>query len=120
MAYEQTEWKSGDVVTSEKLNKIENGIAGAGGVLVVTMSGDPLTSDKTWQEIYDAANSGMFVVTKYGSDDGVKPAFLSEAVGYEGDSYFAAFVNVDGATLGLNARTFVAESADDYPVYSEG
>ena len=31
MAYTPTEWQSGDIVTSEKLNKIENGIAGAGG-----------------------------------------------------------------------------------------
>ena len=27
MAYEKTTWQSGDVVTSEKLNNIENGIA---------------------------------------------------------------------------------------------
>lgn len=27
MAYNKTNWKSGDIVTSEKLNKMENGIA---------------------------------------------------------------------------------------------
>lgn len=31
MAYEPTEWECGDVVTAEKLNKIENGIANADG-----------------------------------------------------------------------------------------
>ena len=31
MPYNPTEWASGDVVTSEKLNKIERGIAAAGG-----------------------------------------------------------------------------------------
>lgn len=31
MAYTPTEWQSGDIVTSAKLNKIEQGIAGAGG-----------------------------------------------------------------------------------------
>lgn len=31
MAYTPTEWQSGDIVTSAKLNKIEQGIADAGG-----------------------------------------------------------------------------------------
>lgn len=31
MAYTPTVWKTGDVVSSEKLNKMENGIANAGG-----------------------------------------------------------------------------------------
>lgn len=30
MAYTPTEWASGDVVTSQKLNKLEQGVAGAG------------------------------------------------------------------------------------------
>lgn len=30
MAYEPTEWKNGDIITAEKLNKIENGIANNG------------------------------------------------------------------------------------------
>lgn len=30
MAYEPTIWQTGDVVSSEKLNKLENGVAGAG------------------------------------------------------------------------------------------
>lgn len=54
--YEPTEWQSGDIVTAEKLNKLENGVAGA--VLVVTGTYDEQTDfttlDKTWQEIYDA------------------------------------------------------------------
>lgn len=31
MSYEPTIWKTGDIVSSEKLNKLENGVAGAGG-----------------------------------------------------------------------------------------
>ena len=27
MAYTPTEWKTGDIVTAEKLNKLENGLA---------------------------------------------------------------------------------------------
>lgn len=35
MAYEKTTWQSGDVVTSAKLNHIEDGIADAGGIVTV-------------------------------------------------------------------------------------
>lgn len=31
MAYEPTVWKNGDVITAEKLNKLENGVGSAGG-----------------------------------------------------------------------------------------
>lgn len=52
MTYNPTTWKDGDIVTSAKLNKIEQGIAAGGGFLVINdIDG---TLDKTWQEIYDA------------------------------------------------------------------
>ena len=35
MNYNKTTWNTGDVVTAEKLNKMENGIEGAGGVLII-------------------------------------------------------------------------------------
>ena len=35
MSYIPTQWNSGDTVTSAKLNKMESGIANAGGFLVV-------------------------------------------------------------------------------------
>jgi len=47
MAYEPTTWKSGDVVTSAKLNKIEQGIA-SGGVLVVAEDADTNTPMRIW------------------------------------------------------------------------
>ena len=59
MSYEPTTWKAGDTVTSAKLNKMEQGIANSGGSLIITASAlsDNLTLDKTWQEIYDAAEA---------------------------------------------------------------
>lgn len=35
MAYEPTQWRSGDTITSERLNKMEQGIAGSGDVYVL-------------------------------------------------------------------------------------
>ena len=56
MSYEPTNWKDGDLVTSAKLNKIEQGIAAGSGILIAhrTDSKETSTLDKTWQEIHDA------------------------------------------------------------------
>ena len=35
MSYEKNIWKTGDVITSTKLNRMEDGIANAGGILVI-------------------------------------------------------------------------------------
>lgn len=56
MSYEPTTWKDGDLVTSAKLNKLENGVAAAGGssILIANINTETGALDKTWQEIYDA------------------------------------------------------------------
>ena len=55
MSYTPTQWKDGDLVTSAKLNKMEQGIAsGSGGSLIVHMNQETGVLDKTWKEIYDA------------------------------------------------------------------
>ena len=83
MPYEPTTWKTGDVVTSTKLNKMEQGIAdagggsGGGGVLIVNVLYDPdqpeyqphYYLDKTYSEIEQAVKSGvvLFEVHDYGA-----------------------------------------------------
>jgi len=62
MSYEPTVWKKGDIVTSEKLNKIENGIANCGNIMVVNYDPEVNRTDKTWQEIYDAAEMKTMIV----------------------------------------------------------
>ena len=70
MAYTPTNWATGDTVTATKLNKIEQGIANAGSVLVCTTinTAQGYALDKTVQEIYDALESGIpvFIAYKYG------------------------------------------------------
>ena len=69
MAYTPTTWTTGDTVTATKMNKIENGIANAGGVLVCNTNWDgdveEYVLDKTAQEIYDAILGGTPVYIKY-------------------------------------------------------
>ena len=47
MAYEPTQWRSGDTITSERLNKMEQGIAGSGDVYVLhtTMTVTPAENE---------------------------------------------------------------------------
>lgn len=71
MSYIPTEWTKGDIVTSEKLNKIENGISGAYGLIVNAIGEEStVTLDATYEEIENAVNSGRYVAVKsVGSED---------------------------------------------------
>ena len=69
MAYTPTVWKTGDVITAEKLNKAEQGIAAASdAVFYVTFTYDELTetttADKTMAEIEEAISAGKAVFCK--------------------------------------------------------
>ncbi len=61
MSYTPTEWNTGDTITAEKLNNMEQGIAsaGGGGAFLVGIDIQTQTLDKTWQEIHDALASGQ-------------------------------------------------------------
>lgn len=69
MGYTPTEWATGDTITASKLNKIESGIANAGGSLICNTNYSSTKSnyvlDKTVQEIYDALQNGTPVYIKY-------------------------------------------------------
>ena len=68
MSYTPTEWKSGDVITAEKLNHIEEGIGEAGGSsgggalilrpLATPQAGHALDFEETFDEVYDALQAG--------------------------------------------------------------
>lgn len=68
MAYEPTIWKKGDVVTSEKLNNLEDGVAAANkfsvgvidiGIVVDGETGDStIIIDETYEELLAAYSSG--------------------------------------------------------------
>lgn len=74
MGYEPTSWKKGDVITAEKLNKLEDGVASSGGgaasgglfiIKTINYDDDEGTFDKidkTFDEIMDAVNSGMLPI----------------------------------------------------------
>lgn len=84
MAYTPTNWKDGDIISAEKMNKLEQGVAegGGGGVLLVnvTKSGGSInsvspmlkkgdsstfTADKTYAEVDAAVKAGKMVYLVY-------------------------------------------------------
>lgn len=75
MAYTPTTWVTGDTVTATKMNKLEQGVANAGGgkydaydyVIKQVDSGTPTLEKGTWQGVYDALQdmeqiAGLFVL----------------------------------------------------------
>ena len=93
MSYTPTEWQTGDIVTAEKLNKIENGIAGVssigGGVFIVGVekssppvgnTGSIYTLNKTWKEIYDAFEGGQIVICRESKDGVTTDSIISSII----------------------------------------
>lgn len=78
MSYEKHTWETGETITAEKLNNIEDGIASASGgdsrVFYVNIQGRPgsATFDKTFDEMLEAYNNGKLV------------AFVIQEAGYFG------------------------------------
>lgn len=70
MAYTPTVWATGDIITAEKLNKIENGIENvSGSIYAVTITNidytnSTFTYDKTWNEIKAAYEAGKHVILR--------------------------------------------------------
>ena len=58
--YEKQTWVTGEVITKEKLNHMEDGIANNGGILFLHMSPAGVL-DKTWNEINTALRNGQLV-----------------------------------------------------------
>ena len=85
MAYEPTQWRSGDTITSERLNKMEQGIAGSGDVYVL----------HTTRTEVPAENDGGETTTTYSSvelrEDGLPICLI-----------------IDNAVNGANNTTFAS------------
>ena len=101
MAYEPTNWQAGDIVTSAKLNKLEQGVANSGGILVVHEDENGRL-DKTWQEIYNAE-----LAFKQEIDNDYKSVDLIRQIGVEDNTYYVQFASF----------SYTTSSPDDYPVY---
>ena len=127
MAYEPTVWESGDIVTSAKLNKLEQGVAsaagggggGGGGALVVTGTivddpggGQRLVCDKTTGQIINAIQTGGAVFS-------LEMGGMLELASFTHVTFDGEIYDLHAGT-GDSMITFHASSLDDYPDASIG
>ena len=114
MSYTPTTWAAGDTVTAAKLNKLEQGVA-SGGVLVVkfTAGRDGWTCDKTYAEIVLAITSGtpLMCLTANSETGNVKYSDYNQAVD-------ALFFEVDESTLYVFTLTIDSSNSVSEATYS--
>lgn len=116
MSYTPTSWTTGDTITAAAMNKIENGIANAGGTLIVGYAGDEL--DKTWNELKASMEAGVIpMIIDYFEDspEYVYYYYTLQKLAYDGSLYIAQFSSVhSGGNLILS---FISSSATGTLVY---
>lgn len=97
MAYTPTVWETGDVITAEKLNKAEQGIAEASaGAFYCHFSyaDGTWTCDKTIAQIMEAYDAGRSVYAKVNQDEDVYIGHLSYADSTYGLTFFGYLYDV--------------------------
>lgn len=104
MAYEKQTWNNGDVISADKLNHIEDGIENN---RTMTVNDNNRTLDKTWQEIYDVATSGLVIYIK---DSSSNYAMVINVLDRD-NSYDVEIFN------GYGVLSYKASSPSDYPVW---
>lgn len=112
MAYEPTQWKAGDTVTSAKLNKMEQGIAASGGIRIVhlTMNDDQaMQLDITPNELMNAFENGeaVIVITH------LRLSEFSQLLLF----HFAQIGPTFEVIIKDNSPTFVSSDPDEYFTY---
>lgn len=116
MSYTPTSWTTGDTITASALNKIEQGIANAGGSapVMVTMSGDEfhMTSDLTFNEVRTAFLSGAPVIVDFSNvtDWGDSQGLVCYV---DMNNYKVCTLNHSGSFI------LMASSADGYLVWAD-
>jgi len=114
MSYTEQTWANGDIITAEKLNHMEDGIAGAGGVFSVPTTFDEqtatVTCTKTWKEIYDAMVSGKICILHSYSESNCLMDIVF-GVDVAGSAFEVTSFN------GHNAFLFVTDNENGYPYY---
>ena len=115
MAYEPTVWQTGDVVTAEKMNKLEQGVASGGSGMMIVHISQQGVMDKTWHEIDTAIGAGKLIYTYDApSGNGAALYFIDHPFL---DSYGDNKYHVTASQVGSSDDQviFVADSENDYP-----
>lgn len=115
MSYVPTEWETGDIVTAEKLNKLENGLSTVSNNIVIvnaTMADEYVVLSKTWNEIHDAMIRGKIIIVIRIVDNDVFHGHVVYATIDEDERY--------SYVIATSEDDFYAETATSYPTTYRG
>ena len=108
MAYTKQTWETGQVITAEKLNHMEDGIEGAYPLVLTNTSEDLtlITLSETWQTIHDAFPNVYYVSEGRMVDYAITHV---TTVSIDNGAYYVY----------VGSTEYVAATANDYPTYTE-
>ena len=109
MSYEPTNWKNGDIITAQKLNKIETELASKFLIIGINKKENTATLTKTWQEIFDAIKDDKIALIIDSTNEVAVLEIIEQVFIYNSDFK----VKIMGSTG--SEGEFTANSADNYP-----
>lgn len=122
MAYEKQTWTTGEVITADKLNHMEDGISGSGGsnALICEYDNDAGHTDKTFGEIKTAFLSGETVLLKTGDygETYYMHALTSYGIYKSEDSYYCD-VGFDGNLMKSDFYSTLEELDNAYLFFAD-
>ena len=122
MSYTKQTWATGDTITAEKLNHMEDGIVQGGGVTIVTISvnydeqteEETYTADKTYAELSAIIENGGYVVAYEAVDDYRSYYYMrSYSIPSDGMEGFIVFATVDSTPSNISVGYLSIDSNND-------
>ncbi len=110
MAYDSTLWKSGDVITAEKLNKIESQVAPLIGVLWRDIESNLMNLSLSYKDIRDAVLSGRNIVIynieyeEQNNYEEIFPGYKIAMFSEENSNYYVQ-IYIDGGNTMMQANS---------------
>lgn len=114
MAYVKQTWETGQTITADKLNHIEDGVANSGGFLITANYDADLNKtilDKTWKEIKDMMGAGVACVIFEPYDESEFNWYTIRQLTANNGSF---------SLLIANDTDYYAATENDYPAHSWG
>ena len=105
--YEKQTWVTGEVITKEKLNHMEDGIANSSGFLITTINTETGKLDKTWNELHNAFEAKIPVFVWMPKTIGSDMFIINQV--WEDGVFGVEWVN------GTNEAVFTTTDPNDYP-----
>ena len=117
MAYEKQTWVTGEVITKEKLNHMEDGIANGGGgsgIFIANLDNDASRLDKTWNEIHTALENRQpsYACLSQGNDEIMLPILGAY---YSGSLNTYGIIMLNSSKSQLSVSNLTTDNPDGYP-----